>query len=59
MQESVRDCVGVFLKYFNNFILAGDEEKLDYEKIAGLATEEITTVMGKADIVRITVKHVG
>ena len=31
----------------------------DYEKIAGLATEEITTVMGKADIVRNTVKYVG
>lgn len=59
MQEENGDCVGVFLKYFNNFILAGDEEKLDYEKIAGLATEEITTVMGKADIVRNTVKYVG
>lgn len=57
VQENQNEIEGVFLKYFNNFILAGKPEKLDYSKIASLIDSEITTVMGNAELVERTVKN--
>lgn len=58
MQEEEGECIGVFLKYFNNLILAG-EGGLDYGAIGRLAENEITTIMGKAQTVRNVAKCVG
>ncbi|MEG0050981.1 MAG: GNAT family N-acetyltransferase [Terrisporobacter sp.] len=53
MQKDVNEkCCGVFLTYFNNLILSGDAPVLNYEFIQGLITDKITTVMGKAEILK-------
>lgn len=57
VQEQAGKCQGVFMKYFQNLILAGIENALDYQKIATLVSDEITTIMGNAEIVRCVVKH--
>lgn len=59
MQEEGGDCCGVFLKYYNNLILSGDEQILDYQGISGLMTDGITTVMGKAEIMEQVMKYAG
>ncbi len=57
VQEQTGKCQGVFMKYFQNLILAGIENVLDYQKIATLVSDEITTIMGNAEIVRCVVKQ--
>lgn len=52
MQEQEGQCIGVFLKYFQNLILAGEGQELDYEAIGKIASHDITTIMGKAETVR-------
>lgn len=59
IQEEEGQCIGVFLKYFNNLILAGEGGTLDYEAIGRLADHEITTIMGKAETVKNVAKCVG
>lgn len=51
VQEKDNVCEAVFLKYYSNFILAGDPEKIEYDKIPSLIGPEITTIMGNAEIV--------
>ena len=51
VQEKEGVCEAVFLKYYSNFILAGDPEKIDYEKVSSVIGPEITTIMGNAEIV--------
>lgn len=59
MQEDEGQCIGVFLKYFNNLILAGEGQKLDYEAIGRLAENGITTIMGKAETVSSAAEQAG
>lgn len=51
VQEEDGICQGVFLRYFGNFIVAGNPEVLLYDNIAELVDRKITTIMGCADIV--------
>ena len=51
VQEEEEKIQGVFLRYFNNFIVAGNGEELLYDEIAGLVDSSVTTIMGCADIV--------
>ena len=51
VQEKEGVCEAVFLKYYSNFILAGDPAKIDYEKVSSVIGPEITTIMGNAEIV--------
>ena len=44
-------CEGVVLRYYNNLILSEFISKPECEEIAQLVTSEITTVMGKGEIV--------
>lgn len=50
-QETGFGVSGIFLKYYNNFIVAGDEEAIDYNEAARLVTDEVATIMGKAKLV--------
>lgn len=59
MQEEEGRCSGVFLKYFNNLIVAGEDRELDYEAVGKLAGDGITTIMGKAEIVQNVAEQVG
>lgn len=52
VQESDSGCSGIFLKYYQNFIVAGKEEEIDWKAVVPLLTDEITTVMGRAELVR-------
>lgn len=52
VQESDEGCRGIFLKYYNNFIVAGDGEAVDFGEVIPLVTDEITTIMGKAELVK-------
>ena len=52
VQESDEGCRGIFLKYYNNFIVAGDGETIDFGEVIPLVTDEITTIMGKAELVK-------
>ncbi len=58
VQEQDGKCQGVFLTYFQNLILAGIPDLLDYEKIATLVDKNITTIMGNAEIVTNLVKYI-
>lgn len=42
---------GIFLKYYNNFIAAGEAELIDFSEAAGLVTDEITIIMGMSKLV--------
>lgn len=59
MQEEQESCIGVFLRYFHNLILAGDTQKLDHEGVCRLVGREITTIMGKAEIVETVTRYLG
>lgn len=43
---------GIFLKFYNNLIVSGVEAELDFDKVEALVTDEITTIMGEAELVR-------
>lgn len=58
LQEKDGQCEGVFLKYFNNFILAGDESLIEFEQLSHLISDEITTIMGKVELVSGVVEHI-
>lgn len=51
MQEAEEGCCGIFLRYYNNFIVAGDTGAIDFQEAGSLVTDEITTVMGRAELV--------
>lgn len=51
MQEAKEGCCGIFLRYYNNFIVAGDAGAIDYREAGSLVTGGITTVMGRAELV--------
>lgn len=51
LQKSENRCCGIFLRYYNNFIVAGDTNEIIVQEIVPLITSEITTIMGKADLV--------
>lgn len=51
VQEEAGVCEGVVLRYYNNLILSDFERTPKCEEIAKLVTSEITTVMGKSEIV--------
>ena len=51
VQEDDKKIQGVFLRYFNNFIVAGDDKVIMFDKVAELIDNSITTIMGNADIV--------
>lgn len=51
IQEDGEVIQGVFLRYFNNFIVAGDAEVLAYNEITELVDNKVSTIMGNAAIV--------
>ncbi len=51
VQEENSMCQGVYMTYFNNLILSGIAEKIDYKQVAELVTEDINTIMGDAEII--------
>ena len=59
MQEEEGRCIGVFLKYFYNLIVAGEGQELDYEAVSRLADDKITTIMGRAEVVQNIAERVG
>lgn len=46
------DYEGVYLKYYNNLILAGEPEALDIPFVTKLAAQGVDTIMGKVELVR-------
>ena len=59
MQEEEGRCIGVFLKYFYNLIVAGEDQELDHEAVSRLADDKITTIMGNAEVVQNIANRVG
>lgn len=43
---------GIFLRYYQNFILAGNAIELDYDEILLLLEKEITVIMAKDEIIK-------
>lgn len=52
VQEFDNRCSGIFLKYYQNFMVAGKEEEIVWKEVFPLVTEEITTIMGRPELVR-------
>lgn len=59
MQEEEGRCIGVFLKYFYNLIVSGEDQELDHEAVSRLADDKITTIMGNAEVVQNVANRVG
>ncbi len=59
LQADSGQCQGVFLTFYQNLLVAGDAEKIDYAAVAALADDRITTIMGNAEIVQRTARQLG
>lgn len=59
VQEENQKCLGVYLRYYRNLILAGELDYIDGRAVAQLINEEINTVMGRGELVKQVSDYLG
>lgn len=51
MQVENAECAGVILRYYNNILIAGDPDTLNYQEVLKVIDNKVTTIMGRAEVI--------